>query len=643
MDDSIRHKLEELVARRGPGLCAAPDQCKQALQRICRKHPTEKYILVNIFELGMVNQILAMPDAASWPALQEELAARLVSERALHDAAARWGLNSWALALGMITEDQLEPEAASQMLGKDIEAHSLVQRLLTSLVAGAVVASVYYFIAAAMCWGMQGPWGSVGGAVVGAGFGLIRNFRDGVLTPFVIAGWGIGGFLGATLIEGIAAGTDLPADASLAPLLGAVGWVLAGSLARTLFIIVAQNDAGRSVQAATVGGALGCAVGWPAAYLVTAQAVTNLESPWDWSAALAVTGVLHAFLEISQPMWKGILGRLFVRTLLGAVGGIVIGYVASLGHGDFLGWPIAGALLWAVPGTISIQTERHMKPVWGVAYSPKGDFALSASADGTIGLWQLEDRSLVGFYQGHDEGAYCVAFSHDGNHCVSGSSDATVRVVDGGTGDEEFCLTGHTDTVLGVAFSADDALVVSGSADGTVRIWDLNEEEERRCLQGHSGPVTSVAFSPDGAMIASGSMDGTARLWETVSGQELHKFTGHGAIHALAFTPDGKGLVIAGDEALRLWGVEDEQVKTNFAGHTGPVHGVSISLDGRRLLSAGEDGSVRLWDMATGKEIVNVADHDGPVRSVAFAPNGRSALSGGDDGTVRLLKLPLPG
>jgi WD40 repeat protein len=33
-------------------------------------------------------------------------------------------------------------------------------------------------------------------------------------------------------------------------------------------------------------------------------------------------------------------------------------------------------------------------------------------------------------------------------------------------------------------------------------------------------------------------------------------------------------------------------------GHAGPVRAVTFSADGRRLLSAGEDGVIRVWNTA---------------------------------------------
>ena len=78
--------------------------------------------------------------------------------------------------------------------------------------------------------------------------------------------------------------------------------------------------------------------------------------------------------------------------------------------------------------------------------------------------------------------------------------------------------------------------------------------------------------------------------------------------------------------------------------HRGQVRSVAISLDGKTILTGGNDKTARLWNAASGELLGPPLHHGGTVRSVGFSPDPNSMLilTGSEDGSVRLWMLPAP-
>jgi WD40 repeat protein len=169
----------------------------------------------------------------------------------------------------------------------------------------------------------------------------------------------------------------------------------------------------------------------------------------------------------------------------------IVGRMAvPLGQGPWL----QGALLAPRPalvGRLEEDFKGHGSGATWVAVAPDGKRFVSSCADGSIRLWDLNERKEIRSFSGHKSPVSCLAFSPDGKYLAStslGPLDPKKDSDDGRSPEEKH----------------------------TLRVWSLETGLECFYVDAPPHMIRSVAFAPDGRSILTGGANqqgGRAILW----------------------------------------------------------------------------------------------------------------------------------
>jgi WD40 repeat protein len=174
-----------------------------------------------------------------------------------------------------------------------------------------------------------------------------------------------------------------------------------------------------------------------------------------------------------------------------------------------------------------------------------------------------------------------------------------------------------------LAFSPDGKILASGSFDQSVKLWDVSSRKLKLALGEHpSGQVKGVSFSPDGKFLVSAGADGV-RLWDLGTGKLLQFFESNQGVLTVAFSPNGKILAEAGGAGIKLWGLQERKMLRHLKGVDAElIISIAFSPDGQVLASGGNRQMVKLWNVNTGDLKGTVDVKRDFIRSLGFSTDG---------------------
>jgi WD40 repeat protein len=258
-----------------------------------------------------------------------------------------------------------------------------------------------------------------------------------------------------------------------------------------------------------------------------------------------------------------------------------------------------------------------------------------------LSVWNLADGSLATTLAGpKGEPCQCLAMSPKGNWLAAGyrSEGAHgVLVWDFTSRKLEHTLSPRLDEVTRLAFSSDGNYLACACAFGAA-VYDTEEFRRGLVVRGDGFPM--VAFSPDNQFLAlPGAVLGNLRLWGLGANRDEAVLTTKAWAHTVLFSPDGRRLLAADRQSIRVWNLASTPERRALAGHREGVPGVVFTPDGHLLVSVSKDQTAKIWDVATGRMLHQLTGFRGPLQAVAFSPDGRILATGDEAGGVRLWRV----
>lgn len=107
MNELPRQILRQILAKHGKEICSDARRCENLLRDLCGSYRREINVLINALEQHIPLDLLAANRSMPLEVLFARLEKRLEEQTALTPEAARWAVETWALALDLVTENEI--------------------------------------------------------------------------------------------------------------------------------------------------------------------------------------------------------------------------------------------------------------------------------------------------------------------------------------------------------------------------------------------------------------------------------------------------------------------------------------------------------------------------------------------------------
>ncbi|MBN3945142.1 MAG: AAA-like domain-containing protein [Nostoc sp. NMS7] len=288
------------------------------------------------------------------------------------------------------------------------------------------------------------------------------------------------------------------------------------------------------------------------------------------------------------------------------------------------------------------KKDTNRKPIYSVRFSLDGKTIATADDDGKVKLWDISTKSEPKYKEIIKEPGIqlkSVRFQPNGNVIAAAGSDSIIRLWRANSSEPQLIKTDQR-AIWSINFDQSGDLLASGGSedDATVKLWRLSTGRSAYDPFTLGAKVEAVRFSNSDFLVAVGE-NGKAKLWKIQDRKaiQLESKGYRGNIYGVSFINHDQEVITAGDDGIiRRWDLSGKLLQETKT-YQGSVKNVSFretpNNQNNILVTVGRYGTVKLWT-TSGQLLADMKGHEGIVRSVNFSKDGKRLVTAGDDGTA---------
>lgn len=125
-------------------------------------------------------------------------------------------------------------------------------------------------------------------------------------------------------------------------------------------------------------------------------------------------------------------------------------------------------------------------------------------------------------------------------------------------------------------------------------------------ISGHPYSPFALAFSPDNHFLFAARGD-SVQVWDVITREKIREFQPNGIVNGIRFSINGKYLVTFGDNPIsQTWETDTGKLKAELKGHTARVNDATFRSDNVTVITGSEDQSAIVWNAENGARLMQV-------------------------------------